>query len=276
MPKQSQNINMKKIISILLVSISFIYFFNTKPTDKTKAFDETKKYLAAIVIDDFGSEDRTGVEEILNLNIPLTCAVMPGMTNSKIDAESAFSRGHEVILHMPMEASIKLPESWYGPKVIRVYNTGAEAVKIVDECINSIPHAVGMNIHMGTGVSKNKEIISSIMNYLKDKNLYFLDSKTVENSVCPASASEVGFNLLSRDIFIENHNNHSYSFTKNAMDKARQIAKENGYVIIIGHVGPEGGINTINAIKDSISEYENDGIKFVKLSEIYNLTKKQI
>ena len=269
-------ITMKKFFILLFALLLAISSHTAIATTQIDAHAYDYKYKIAIVIDDFGSEDRTGVDEILELNIPLTCAVMPGMTNSASDAETAFSLGHEVILHMPMEASLKLPDSWYGPKVIRNYFSEKQAVDLVDECIKSIPHAIGMNIHMGTGISRNKNILSAIMKYLKESDKYFLDSKTVEDSMCPASAQEVGFNLLSRDVFIENHNNHSYAFTKSSMQKAKEIAIKNGYCIAIGHVGPEGGPNTINAINDSIEDFKNSGIEFVKLSEIYNLTKKSI
>ncbi len=266
---------MKKFFVLILPLFLFIFqfsIFNINCTAKA----EDKKSLIAIVIDDFGSEDRTGVEGILSLNIPLTCAIMPGMNNSESDAIRAHNLGHEVILHMPMEASIKLPDSWYGPKVIRNYFSADQAVALLDECIKSIPFAVGMNIHMGTGISRNKEILSAMMKYMKENNYYFLDSKTVEDSMCPVSASETNFNLLTRDIFIENHNNHSLNFTTKSMENAKKIAKEKGYAIVIGHVGPEGGTNTINAIKNSIEDFKNDGIEFVKLSEIHNLTKKSI
>jgi len=265
---------MKKISLTTLLLFCFILTFS--PMCQITAHAEEKKYLMAIVIDDFGSEDRTGVDDILSLNIPLTCAIMPGMKNSVSDAERAHSLGHEVILHMPMEASVSLPDSWYGPKVIRNYFSEKQAVDLLNECINSIPYAVGMNIHMGTGVSRNKKLLTAIMKYLKNKNMYFLDSKTVEDSMCPASANDVKIDLLSRDVFIENHNDHSLSFTTRSMENAKNIAKEKGYAIVIGHVGPEGGINTISAIKNSIENFKNEGIEFVKLSEIYNMTKKPV
>ena len=266
---------MKKIIIFFSLFILITAILSTPyVTKNTSAYYDSP--LIAIVIDDFGSEDRTGVDDILSLNIPLTCAIMPGMKNSSSDAETAYSLGHEVILHMPMEASVKLPDSWYGPKVIRNYFSKEQAVSLLDECLKSIPHAVGVNIHMGTGISRNKELLSAMMNYLKDKNMYFLDSKTVEDSMCPVSANETGMSLLVRDVFIENHNDHSLAFTTKSMQNAKTIAKEKGYAIVIGHVGPEGGINTISAIKNSIDEFRKEGIKFVKLSEIYNLTKKSV
>ncbi len=54
----------------------------------------------AIVIDDFGNGMK-GTEEMMKLSIPFTAAVMPFMPTTKQDAEAAFKRGLDVIVHMP-------------------------------------------------------------------------------------------------------------------------------------------------------------------------------
>lgn len=268
---------MKRIFCLFLLTILVSCISpHLKSESVLGANTETNKLQIAFVIDDFGSEDRHGVEEMLAIPAPLTCAVMPGLINSENDAHAAHARGHEVILHMPMEASTHLPESWYGPKVVKNHFTGEQAVALVDECMKSIPHAVGMNIHIGTGVSSNEKILSAIMLYMKSKNYFFLDSKTTEATKCQECAATTGFNLLTRDIFIENHFDHSYVFAKRSVQKAIDVAKEKGYAIVIGHVGPEGGITTVNAIKDSIEDIKKAGIEIVPLSEIYNRTKKSI
>ena len=82
-----------------------------KPTYASEVGNATEpitKPKLAIVIDDFG-EDRRGVEEMLNINAKLTIAVMPADDFSTEDAEKAHAKGHEVILHMPMENETYAP-----------------------------------------------------------------------------------------------------------------------------------------------------------------------
>ncbi len=65
---------------------------------------ETKAHTnkVAIVIDDFGNNMK-GTDKMLSLPIPLTVAVMPFLPSTKEDAIAAHKKGHEVIIHMPME-----------------------------------------------------------------------------------------------------------------------------------------------------------------------------
>ena len=44
-----------------------------------------------------------GTNQMLSLPIPLTVAVMPFLPSTKEDAIVAHKKGHEVIIHMPME-----------------------------------------------------------------------------------------------------------------------------------------------------------------------------
>lgn len=272
---------MKKIISkLLLICFIVLSLTFTMPIRQllmsSKAKNNSTNPLIAIVIDDFGSLDRNGVEEMLSLKIPLTCAVMPGLENTINDSERAHALGHEVILHMPMEAQITLPQDWYGPFMIKNADSEENAIKTIEESFKSVPHAVGMNIHIGTGVSRNQKLLSAIMKYLKTRDLYFLDSKTIEDTACGISAARVDFPLMTRDVFLEHHTNHSYGFAIDALNRAKKIALEKGFAIVIGHVGPEGGHNTYKAISDMIASFESSGIRLVKLSEIYKLAKESV
>ena len=107
--------------------IAFFALFGSLlcPNCNKQAFaeEETKQPMMAIVIDDFGGYDRDGVSEMLEIDAPLTCAVIPFVEHTKEDSEMAAQNGHEVILHMPMESHVRLPEIWYGPVYIRNYDS---------------------------------------------------------------------------------------------------------------------------------------------------------
>ena len=95
---------MKKLFIFALI----FGFFNVLPANINTFVQAEEKPKLAIVIDDFGS-DRHGVEEMLNLKIPLTVAVLPGCEFTTEDAQKAHEHGHEVILHMPMENQTDMP-----------------------------------------------------------------------------------------------------------------------------------------------------------------------
>ena len=138
-----------------------------------KQLQEGKKPLQmAIVIDDFGY-DRKGVDEMLDLDCTLTCAVMPSLEFSEADAKNAHEKGHEVILHMPMEAYGNLPLSWYGPLFVANNDSPEVAYNKVNQALNSIPYVNGMNIHMGTALSHNKKLMKKLCDVQKKGILYF-------------------------------------------------------------------------------------------------------
>lgn len=234
------------------------------PRGQTQAAEPAR---LAIVIDDFG-EDRAGVTEMLNLPVPLTIAVLPGMEYSTEDAQMAHQKGHEVILHLPMENQTYMPPIYYGPILIKNNFTPAQAKETFLNAYNSIPYAVGVNIHMGTGVSQNKELIAAIMEEAKNKRAYFLDSRTIMNSACPKAAAETGVEFYERDFFLEPPGRPNYETAKQELLKAAKKAKQDGRAVAIGHIGPVGKEQTARAILDSLKEIEAMGVQIVPLSHI--------
>lgn len=225
--------------------------------------------MLAIVIDDFGGYDRSGVKTMLSIPIPLTCAIMPNLDYTTEDMENAVKSSKEVILHMPMQSHVNLPADWYGPVYIYNTDTPAEATAKLDSCLSNVHQAKGFNIHIGSGVSQNRTLMKAILSYAKEHGLYFLDSRTHVNTIGDVVAKENNYVYMGRDEFLEPDHNKSYANVKSHLLKAAQTAKEKGYAIAIGHVGAHGGENTANAIKDTFKEIRESGVELVYLSDIY-------
>jgi len=255
---------MKKFIPFILILLSFFNFGFINNTDKKQS-----KPMLAIVIDDFGGYDESGLDSMLSINVPLTCAVMPNMENSLIHAEKAHLSNKEVILHMPMQASVNLPLNWYGPNYI-CNNESRESVFCkLDKAFDSIKYANGFNIHIGSGVCQQENVVNFIYDYAIEKNKFFLDSRTHGNTVCDKIANKRSVVYLGRDEFLEPKGHNSYETVKNHLLIAANTAIEKGYAIAIGHVGKHGGENTAKAIQDCLIAFKEMGIKIVPLSKIY-------
>lgn len=260
---------MKKFIIAFILSMFALPTVAIAPNAARAA--EVKKPMLAIVIDDFG-EARNGVEKMLSIKAPLTCAIMPDLEFSTQDAEAAHKNGHEVILHMPLESKNGLPRSWYGPRIISNSDTPAKAKETFTKCLESVPHAVGANYHIGTGVSENKKLMTAIMEVASEKNIYFLDSKTTMHSACPDAAKITGAKFIARDLFLEDRG-PSYNYAKKIINEAVALAKTQGYAVVIGHVGPMGNESTARAIADSIDYIKNENVEIVPLSKLINSKK---
>ena len=265
-----------KLLSFLLLFMFFMPFFNTHnisfaKNKNTPLIKKTAKM--CIVIDDFGSYDQSGVTKLSECKVPLTCAILPFVDHSKSNAELMKSNGHEIILHMPMESHVHLPESWYGPVFINRYENKDVAIKKLEKCLAEFPEVKGFNVHIGSGVTQNQNLMKTIYDFANERNLFFLDSRTIETTATENAAKETGSIYLGRDVFLEADKNRSYSGVKNRLIEGAKLALDKGYSIVIGHVGAEGGENTANAITDSIETLEKMGIQIVPLSEIYEISK---
>lgn len=233
------------------------------PETNISASSKTKPKMA-IVIDDFGY-DRKGVEKMLNLDCTLTIAVMPALEFSEADAKTAHEKGHEVILHMPMEAYGNLPLSWYGPLFIANNDTPEVAYNKINQGINGIPYCNGVNIHMGTAVSQNKTLMREVLKATKERNLIFLDSRTIENSVCEEVGKEVETPVVLRDVFLE-HGGANYGVTTDRITEAINLCLKNGKCIVIGHIGSVGRDITAECLKANLNRIKSAGIEIVPLS----------
>jgi len=125
------------------------------------------KKVIAFVIDDFGN-NMSGTAEILALPVPLTVAVMPFLPSTKQDAELAHQKGHDVFVHMPMEP-VKGKRSWLGPGAITTDLSDEEIRSRVQKAIDDVPHAIGMNNHMGSKVTANERIMRIVMQVVKER-----------------------------------------------------------------------------------------------------------
>lgn len=216
----------------------------------------------AIVIDDFGN-DMTGTEEMLKLPVKLTVAIMPFMPTTKRDAEEAYRLGHDVIVHMPMEPN-KGKKKWLGPGALTTDLSDEEVRKRVEEAIADVPHAIGMNNHMGSKVTTDERMMRIILTVCKEHGLFFLDSRTTYKTVVSKIADEVGVPALSNDVFLDDV--YTEQHIAKQVSQLNKLLETKANCISIGHVGPPGK-KTAAVLKRSIPGMQSDA-QFVKLSDM--------
>lgn len=262
-------ISKKKLVHFMLCIMVIILIgsgFHVCNKRSMVTSSDTKGYIA-LVIDDFGNHG-DGTDEVLALGIPITAAVMPFTPYSEYDANAAHEAGLEVIIHIPMEP-VHGRKEWLGPRGITTNLSDEEIQLRINEGLDLIKWAVGMNNHMGSKVTQDKRIIRNILKIAKQRNLFFLDSQTTENSIVSEIAKEIGIVSFKRDIFLDNSKNKEN--IENQLIKLGDIALQKGYAIGIGHVGPEGGTITAEVIKSVYPELEKKGITFIYLSQLKDI-----
>ncbi|THF76590.1 divergent polysaccharide deacetylase family protein [Cohnella fermenti] len=216
----------------------------------------------AVVIDDFGNNMK-GTAQMLDLPIKLTVAVMPFLPSTRKDAEAAYRKGHDVIVHLPMEP-VRGKASWLGPNAILTSLTDEEIRKRVEMAIADVPHAVGMNNHMGSKATADERIMRIVLQVCKEKGLFFLDSRTSYKSVIPKVAAEVGVPLLRNDVFLDDV--YTTRHVSKQIEVIRQHLGKHDSCVTIGHVGPSGLI-TSGALRGAIPGFARSA-SFVKLTQL--------
>ncbi|MDF7799762.1 divergent polysaccharide deacetylase family protein [Pontiellaceae bacterium B1224] len=215
-----------------------------------------------LVIDDAGLA-LGETQQFLDIPVPMTIAVLPHQKQTK-EVCIAIGRDQrkEIILHQPMEAY----NAHKNPGVGAIMNVTppAEVQKILDSNLRSVRGAVGINNHMGSRVTENEALIQEVLRFCKAHDLFFLDSKTAYNSQVPRVAKNEGMHMEERHVFLDINQDRDY--IRKMWGSAVNKSRENGYVIVIGHVwSKESAI----AIRDSYQTLLNSGYTFHKLSELY-------
>lgn len=214
----------------------------------------------AIIVDDIGY-DLAAVNAFLKLDIPLTFAILPFCPHSVEAARRIHRAGKEILLHIPMEP-IDYPEKNPGRGVLLVRMNDEELRRSLDEAFSAVPYVSGANNHMGSKFMRHGDKLAVVFRALKEKDLFFVDSLTTENSTGRALAREIGLPFVSRDIFIDNSRNAEQ--TKDELMKLIPQKGRGKNLIVIAHPYPE----TISAIKESVRRFRAEGIKIVPVSEL--------
>ncbi len=246
-------IKSKDIVLFQRDNDSFTVFF--KEVQKGSLASKPKM---AIVIDDIGNSKELG-EELFKIK-GLTFSILPDLPYSKYFSELAKEQNIEVMLHIPLEP--KDPEK-YG-KADNLITTGMsddEIIKKLQKIINSLPNIKGANNHMGSKFTENNQKMKVILKEIKQKNLFFLDSRTSPDSVAYNLAKEMGIKSYKRDIFLDHEVDEGK--IKDQLNKAVDEAVKKGYSIAIGHPHKE----TIKVLKEMLPYIENK-VDIVTLSSL--------
>src|SRR6185295_1126231 len=90
---------------------------------------------------------------------------------------------------------------------------------------------VGVNNHMGSRFTLDKERMSVVMEELKARGLFWLDSRTTNDSVGPAAAQAAGVPYVARDVFLDNVS--TVPAVLEQLDRLIATAKSRGTAIAI-------------------------------------------
>ena len=219
-----------------------------------------QKPMIAIVLDDMGINRKQSERVVRNLNASVTLSYLPYSTNVQEQVDAAIKRGHEIILHLPMEPERETANP--GPNHLSVDMTEEQIQKNLLINLEGFRGYVGVNNHMGSKFSRNLFGIGVVMEEIKKCGVFFLDSRTTLHSVIEKVAQEHGIPATRRDVFLDHVDKPE--FVAAALEKVEDIAFLKGSVIAIGH--PKD--ITLEALEAWLPEIEAKGFQLVPLSVV--------
>jgi hypothetical protein len=213
----------------------------------------------AIVIDDVGNS-RANFDIIEAIKkYPVTFSIIPGLNFSEGSARELTSLGFQVILHLPMEPKEK---TVLEPNTILTSMDESQISSIMDRDLAATPQVIGINNHMGSKVTEDAKTLSIVLNLIRNKHLFFLDSFVTPNSQAKRLAEEKKIKFAKRDVFLDNHQDPSY--IRQQIEQLKKKARLNGQAVGIGHDRKV----TLEVLKEELPAIEEEGYKLVFVSEL--------
>ncbi len=197
----------------------------------------------AILIDDMG-DNRVNNERALNLQAPISYAFLPHTALAPRLAREAHNKGRDVLLHAPMqsEAHLKL----MGPGALTSDMNEAQLRAQLRDNFDSIPFVRGFNNHMGSVLTRDRTRMQWVMQEAQQRQLFFVDSRTISGSVARDVASASHIPNIGRDVFLD-HDNDPAAIRKQ-WQRLLKKAEEKGYALAIGHPYP----NTLAVLEQEL------------------------
>lgn len=246
-----------------------VYFFHNsnlhgedKDVKKVQEKPESRKYSGklAVIVDDCGY-DMSSVRTLLNTGLPLNFAVLPYKPYSSDVLEMIKSDGRVAMLHLPMEPVDRSAMS-EGSSTICTDMSKDKILELTRKAINSLPGVSGVNNHQGSKATADSATMTTVLQELRNQDLFFVDSRTSSKSVARDKAVAMGVPTARNDIFLDNSSD--MQAIRKQIYKAMDIAEKNGSAIAICHARP----NTAKAWSMYAEEIKNTGIELVPITDL--------
>lgn len=216
----------------------------------------------ALVIDDLGAS-LDPLAPLGRLGVAVSYSVLPFEEETPAVVAQLAGAGKEILCHLPMEARNGADP---GPGALRLGMGEAELASSTAAALAAVPGAVGVNNHMGSGLSADTDSMRAILTVLDGRGLFFLDSRTSAESVGYRLARSLGIPAAERQVFLDN--DPAPGAIRREFGRLLELARTRGAAIAIGHPYPE----TLEALAEQVPRAREAGYRFVPVSYLLDQT----
>ncbi|HEY0157304.1 MAG TPA: divergent polysaccharide deacetylase family protein [Thermoanaerobaculia bacterium] len=210
-----------------------------------------------LIIDDLGFDGQP-LERLMDLDPNINAAILPNGTRAAEFAAKLHARGFEVLCHLPMQPQGKETP---GRNAILTSMSDDEIARATRENIEAVPHARGVNNHMGSLATSDRRVMTSVIGALPE-GMYFIDSRTAGGSVAATVAKEMNVRTATRHVFLDD--SQSESAVRRQVKELAAAAEKRGVAVGIGHPYAV----TMRVLADELPELRARGFRLVRASAV--------
>ena len=211
-----------------------------------------------IIIDDVGYEGQD-LTRAMSIDPNLNFAILPNSTRAPEMAQRLNDRGFEILCHLPMEPRDRSVSP--GANAVNVSMSDDEIIAATRANIAGVPHARGVNNHMGSRATADRRVMTDVMRALPD-GMYFIDSRTGGGSVAAAVAREMNVKTAVRHVFLDDV--QTEAGVRRQLATLSSAARAKGVAIGIGHPHEV----TLRVLAAEVPKLRARGFRFARASEV--------
>lgn len=219
-----------------------------------------------LVVDAFGGADSDSLGGgFLDLDVPLTGAVLPQLPGTKRWANRLFESRHDVVAQIPMEPQ-GYPKRDPGPGAVLVDMPSGRIQRLVKKHLSDIPHAVGATSWQGAMALSDVAVMSAVMAELERAEAFWLDARVVPTSVAADCAAREGVITFRIDAILEapGRRDAQVKAIGRLLDDAVALARRRGYAIVLAH--PDRA--TLDVLRREVPKLRRSGVRFERVSSL--------
>lgn len=184
----------------------------------------------AIIIDDMGLETKASRRALNMLPPEITLAFIPYTPHLQDLVNAAREAGHDVLLHMPMEAESGASS---GRGTLKTSMDDDELRQQIDRNLDSFYGYYGVNNHMGSAFTADARAMRIFLEQIAKRGLFFVDSRTTAQTKGEDLAREMGIPVIRRHVFLDHQVTEKN--LKAEYQRLLAYARQHGYAVAIGH-----------------------------------------
>jgi polysaccharide deacetylase 2 family uncharacterized protein YibQ len=230
-----------------------------------EAAGEVKRGVLAVVLDDVGYRE-AALGLLATLEEPVALSVLPGTPRASEAIALAKRKGWDLMVHLPMEPEAGRAEAGS----IGVADDEATVRARVLAALAAVPGAIGLNNHQGSLATADARVVRAVLAVVKERGLFFLDSRTTPATVVARVARELNVPVLSRDVFLDDAEAEARDAggatgaLEAAWERALGVAAKSGHAVLIAHPHRE----SVEFLLRKLPEIARTGPRPVRVAEL--------